>query len=234
MDGVGDAYIGLDINNGMSPIYYYFAARWPDDYTKWFYDVILTYDWTDAPSSSHSAEFAGVLTAGKTLSWESLFNINSTTVQSYGLPSLDGISSQPEIYLTDDGTFEVDNVFIVNGNKLAVNSSVPKTPKDKVILDIQYSRRHSQFPDSIVDALYSKAPGAKFTPDSTFGFWTVPCDTKVSFSFTIDNKEYKIDSDVLLAPSPSGKDCIGTIQTKGQAVSAVPEFDAILGFQASE
>ncbi len=61
---VGDAYIGLDINNGMSPIYYYFDSRWPEDYSKWFYDVVVAYDWNDAAANSTEFEAVGILLAG--------------------------------------------------------------------------------------------------------------------------------------------------------------------------
>lgn len=231
---IGNAYIGLDINNGMSPIYYYFDSRWPEDYSKWYYDVVITYDWEDATANSTGVDFAGVLIAGKTLSWEDFLGISASDVQKYGLPDTSAIDSQPPIYLNTEGTFNVDNTFTVNGNSLSLNSSVPKTPSGKVVADIYFSKRWSMFPDDAVKALYGGFPGAKFTPDSTFGFWTIPCDSKVSLSFSIDGKTYDVDPAALIAPNPWGDQCIGSIFTKGQAVAAVPEFDIIFGFQFGE
>ncbi|RPD82309.1 hypothetical protein L226DRAFT_564896 [Lentinus tigrinus ALCF2SS1-7] len=228
---VGNAYIGLDINNGMSPIYYYFDSRWPTDYSKWFYDVVITYDWEDATANTTDVDFAGVIVAGQTLSWEDFLGISSSDVQQYGLPDTKGIDSQPAIYLTNEGTFYIDNTFTVNGNSASFNSSVPKTQSGKVVADIYFSKRWSTFPDDIVKALYGGLSGAKYTPDSTFGFWTIPCDSKVSFSFSIDGKTYDVDPAALIAPNPWGDQCIGSIFTKGQAVAAVPEFDIIFGFQ---
>ncbi|RDX51129.1 hypothetical protein OH76DRAFT_353547 [Lentinus brumalis] len=228
---IGNAYIGLDINNGMSPIYYYFDARWPEDYSKWFYDVVIVYDWDDAKANSTSVDFAGVVVAGQTLSWEDVLGLSSSEVQQYGLPDISGIDSQPDIYLTADGTFYIDNTFTVNNQSTSFTSSVPKTQSGKVVADIYLTKRWSMFPDDIVKALYGGFPGAKFTPDSTFGFWTIPCDSQVSFSFSIDGKTYDVDPAALIAPNPWGDQCIGSIFTKGQAVAAVPEFDIIFGFQ---
>ncbi|KAI0720039.1 hypothetical protein C8T65DRAFT_706047 [Cerioporus squamosus] len=199
---IGNAYVGLDINNGMSPIYYYFDARWPEDYSKWYYDVVITYDWDDATANSTGVDFAGVVVAGQTLSWEDLLGISSSDVQKYGLPDTNGINSQPEIYLTTDGTFYLDNTFTVNNKSTSFTSTVPKTQSGKVVADIYFTKRWSMFPDDIV-----------------------------SFSFSIDGKTYDVDPAALIAPNPWGDQCIGSIFTKGQAVAAVPEFDIILGFQ---
>ena len=229
-EGVSDAYLGIDINNGMSPIYYYFTSKYPENYSQWFYDILLTYDWKD---SVNKVDFAGIMTTGKTLNWQDLFPINRTEADLFGLPHLEDIAKQPELYLTEDGTFYIDNTFAVNDMFVSFQSQVPKTDQKKVVADIQYSRRYSMFPDVVVSALYGKVPGAKYTGESTFGYWTLPCETELKFAFHIDGKEYKIDTDTLLTPNPYGEQCIGTIMTKGQAVAAVPEFDIILGFQTS-
>ncbi|TFK79250.1 hypothetical protein K466DRAFT_668172 [Polyporus arcularius HHB13444] len=226
---VGDAYIGLDINNGMSPIYYYFDSRWPEDYSKWFYDVVVAYDWNDAAANSTEFEAVGILLAGQTLIWEDFFYLSSSDVQY--LPDVSGIDSQPEIYLTTDGTFYLDNTFTVNNKSTSFTSSVPKTQSGQVVADIHLTKRWAMFPDDIVTALYGGLSGAQYTSDSTFGFWTVPCDSQVSFSFSIDGKTYDVDPAALVAPNPWDDQCIGSIFTKGQAVAAVPDFDIIFGFQ---
>ena len=82
VDGVGDAYIGLDINNGMSPIYSYFAAVSPKVYANWYYDIMLTYDWADTNTTT-GADFAGVMTVGKNLDWSSFLGISATLLAAF-------------------------------------------------------------------------------------------------------------------------------------------------------
>lgn len=232
VDGVGKAYIGLDVNNGMSPAYNYFDARWPEDYSKWFYDILISYDWND--SNATEVDFAGVLIAGKTLNWTDFLDISESQASSYGLPSLDQIDNQSPVYLSDEGTISIDNTFTANGQQVSFTSQVFNATAGTLVADVYFSRRWSMFPDNVVQALYGNLSGATFVPESTFGFWQISCDSQVSFSFSINGTKYDVDADALIAPNPFGSGCIGSIFTKGQAVSAAPEFDVIFGFQFSK
>ncbi|KAI0756339.1 hypothetical protein C8Q80DRAFT_1128042 [Daedaleopsis nitida] len=226
--GVSEGYLGLDINNGMSPIYSYFSKKWPSDYSKWYYDIIITYDWNEKASNS---EFAGLLLAGETLSWTNLFGIEQAVADKWGLPNVTAIDNQPPLYLTDDGAIIVDDTFTANGRDTKINSTVPKTQSGKAVVDIQLSSRWSMFPDEVVESLYEGMNDAKYVPQSAFGYWTIPCGARLTFSFKIDGKQYDADQDALIAPNPWGDGCIGTLFTKGQAVSAAPEYDITFGFQ---
>ena len=232
VDGVGSAYMGIDINNPNSPVYSYWSYKWPKDYSKWYYDVMLTYDWMDAKSTD--IDFAGVIVIGKTVSWTDLLGISSGQADKYGLPHLDKISSQPYIWLRDDGTFYIDNCFWVNNKQTIWNSQVPKVPSGKVVTDIYFTDRWSVFPDEIVNAIYGWVPGAKYYGESAYGYWQIPCDAKLSFTYAIDGYKYELDGAALIAPNPWGDKCIGSVFTKGQAVSAVPKYDIIFGFQFRE
>lgn len=232
INGVGSAYIGLDINSPNSPIYSYWAYKWPKDYSKWYYDVVLTYDWSKAKSSN--IDFAGIIVIGKTVSWSDLLGISSSQVDQYGLPQLDKISSQPYIWLRDDATFYIDNCFWVNGKQTTWNSQVPKVESGKVVTDIYFTDRWSTFPDEVVEAIYGWVSGSKYYGESAYGYWQIPCDAKLSFTFAIDGHKYVLEEDALIAPNPWGDKCIGSIFTKGQAVAAIPTYDIIFGFQFRE
>ena len=232
VSGVGTAYIGIDINKPNNPYYSYWSYKWPKDYSKWYYDMMISYDWMDAKSSD--IDFAGVVVVGKTLSWTDLLGISSGQASQYGLPPLDGISNQPYIYLQDNGYFYLDNCFWVGGKQYTWHSEVPKTPSDKTVADVHITERWSTFPDEIVKAIYGGLHGAKYYPQSTYGYYQIPCDAKIEFEFAIDGHKYILIEEALIAPNPWGDQCIGSIFTKGQAVAAVPEFDIIIGIQFRE
>ncbi|KAI0709601.1 hypothetical protein C8T65DRAFT_609190 [Cerioporus squamosus] len=229
VSGVDTAYIGIDINKPNNPYYSYWSYKWPKDYSKWYYDMMISYDWMDAKSTD--IDFAGVIVVGKTLSWTDLLGISSSQASQYGLPPLDGIDKQPYIYLQDNGYFYIDNCFWVGGKQYTWNSEVPKTPSGRTVADIRLTERWSTFPDEIVKAIYAGLQGSKYYPQSTYGYYQVPCDAKITFEFAIDGVKYVLIEEALIAPNPWGDQCIGSIFTKGQAVSAVPEFDIIFGFQ---
>ncbi|TBU48115.1 hypothetical protein BD309DRAFT_885129 [Dichomitus squalens] len=229
-NNVGYAYWGIDINNPMSPIYSYFDAKWPSDYSKWYYDMVIFYDWLN-PSNTVEIDFAGIIVAGQTVDWTTVLDITEQQVQSYGLPKLDGINSQKEIWLNGDGTFYLDNTVWVNGQQVTVTTEVEKTPSGKYVGDIYTRTRWTTYPDAIVKALYGGVSGAKYYPEGAYGYYQIPCDAKVSFSFSIDGYKYDVAEDALVAINPWGDQCIGSIFTPGQAVSAAPEWDVRIGFQ---
>ncbi|KAI1795540.1 hypothetical protein LXA43DRAFT_970466 [Ganoderma leucocontextum] len=226
---IESAYWGLDINNPMSPIYTYFDARWPSDQSKWYYDIVIFYDWL-SDESKVGIDFAGIMVSGQTVDWTKVLDITQQQADSYGLPNLDGINSQKEISLNPDGTFNLDSTVWLNGQQTTVNSTVPNTPSGKYVGDIYTNTRWSTYPDEVVNGLYNIS-GSKYFPDSTFGYYQIPCDAKVSFEFSIDGVKYQVAEDALIAKNPWGDQCIGSIFTKGQAVAAVPEWDAKIGFQ---
>ena len=228
-NGIESAYWGIDVNNPMSPIFSYFDAKWPSDYSKWFYDIVIFYDWL-SDESKVGIDFAGIIVAGQTVDWTKVLDITQEQADSYGLPKLDGINSQKEIWLNADGTFYLDNTVVLNGQQTIINSTVPKTPSDKYVGDIYTDTRWSTYPDEVVNGLYNIS-GAKYFPDSTFGYYQIPCDSKVTFQFSINGTKYDVAQDALIAKNPWGDQCIGSIFTKGQAVAAVPEFDVKIGFQ---
>ncbi|RDX54909.1 hypothetical protein OH76DRAFT_848874 [Lentinus brumalis] len=230
VSGVDTAYIGIDISKPSNPYYTYMSYKWPKDYSKWYYDMMISYDWMDVVKST-DIDFAGVIVVGKTLSWTDLLDISSSQATQYGLPPLDGISNQPYIYLQDDGYFYLDNCFWVGGKQYTWNSEVPKTPSGKTVADIRITERWSIFPDEIVKAIYAGLQGAKYYPQSTYGYYQIPCDSKIEFEFAIDGHKYVLVEEALIAPNPWGDQCIGSIFTKGQAVAAVPEYDIYFGFQ---
>lgn len=224
-----DGYLGMDLYNPHSPMYSYMSYKWPSDYSKWYYDVLLTYDWKDAKSTD--IDFAGVIVVGSTISWTDLLGISSQDANSWGLPPLDKISSQPYIWLRDDGTFYVDNCFWVNGKQTNWNSQVYQAQSGKAVANVYWNERWSMFPDDVVKAMYGWMSGAKYYGESAYGYWQVPCDAKISFTFAIDGYKYVLTEEVLIAPNPWGDQCIGSVFTKGQAVSASPKYDIYFGFQ---
>ena len=228
-NGIESAYWGIDINNPMSPVFTYFDARWPNDTSKWYYDMVIFYDWLNTESKV-GIDFAGIIIAGQTVDWTKVLDITQQQADSYGLPKVDGINSQKQIWLNDDGTFNLDSTVWLNGQQTVINSTVPKTPSSKYVGDIYTNTRWSTYPDEVVNGLYNVS-GAKYFPDSTFGYYQLPCDSKVTFEFSIDGNKYSVAEDALIAKNPWGDQCIGSIFTKGQAVAAAPEWDAKIGFQ---
>ncbi|KAI0368288.1 hypothetical protein BV20DRAFT_969332 [Pilatotrama ljubarskyi] len=229
--GVGAARIGIDITDSKSVMNQYLASKYSKQPDNWYYDLFVFYDWMNATSQSFEIDFAGIITTGSTLDWTSVFDISASQVSQYGLPDLGSIKDQPYIYMRSDGTFYVDNCFWVNGQQVVVSSQVPKTSSGSVVVDVMLTQRFSMFPDAVVKALYGSLPGAKYYPQSTYGYYQFSCDAKFSFYFTIGGVKYTVTQEALMAPNPWGDQCIGSIFTKGQAVSAVPQYDIIFGFQ---
>ncbi|KAI0358646.1 hypothetical protein OH77DRAFT_1518638 [Trametes cingulata] len=229
--GVGAARIGIDITDSKSVMNQYLAGKYSKDLDNWYYDLFVFYDWMNATSQSVEIDFAGIITTGSTLDWTSVFDISANQVSQYGLPDLSSIKDQAYLYLRNDGTFYVDNCFWVNGQQVTVSSQVPKTSSSSVVVDIWLTQRWSMFPDAVVKALYGGLPGAKYYAQSTYGYYQFSCDAKFTFWFTIGGVKYAVNQEALMAPNPWGDQCIGSIFTKGQAVSAVPQYDIIFGFQ---
>ncbi|KAI0759843.1 hypothetical protein BD413DRAFT_607417 [Trametes elegans] len=229
--GIGSARIGIDVTNSKSVMNQYLAGKWSNILDNWYYDLFLFYDWDNATVGSAEIEFAGILTTGSTLDWTSVFDISASDASSYGLPDLNSIKDQPNIYVHSDGTFDIDASFSANGEQVTVSSQVPQTASGSVVVDIDLTKRWSKFPDDVVKGLYGSLPGAKYYPQSTYGYYQFSCDARVSFTFTIGGVKYAVNEDALVAPNPWGDQCIGSVFTKGQAVVAVPQWDAIFGFQ---
>ena len=232
-DGIKWAYMGIDMNDPINTMYSYMSAKWPQDYSKWYYDILSFYDWSSAYESSSPVDFAGVMVAGSALTWEDL-GLPADYVSQYGLPDLMGINNQPYVWARPDGTFYIDHYFWINSKQVFVNSSVPKVDYNKVVVQIDISDRWSMFPDEVVNGLYGGVYGAKYVKQSTFGYYQIPCDTELSFSISIDGHKYAVFTESLVAKNPWGDQCIGSIFTKGEAVAAVPKFDIKFGFQFRE
>ena len=232
-DNIKWGYMGINMNEPMNPMYSYLSAKWPNDYSKWYYDMLTFYDWSSAYESSAPIDFAGIMVAGKTLTWEDL-GMPSDYVSQYGLPNLAGINNQPYVWARSDGTFYLDNCFWVGGKQYYANSSVPKIDSGKVVVEVDIANRWSMFPDEIVDWLYKGLNGAKYVKESTFGYYVIPCDSEVSFSIVIDDTKYAVFTESLVAKNPWGDQCIGSVFTKGEAVAAVPTYDITFGFQLRE
>lgn len=232
-DNIKWGYMGINMNEPMNPMYSYLDAKWPNDYSKWYYDMLTFYDWSTAYESSSPVDFAGIMVAGQTLTWEDL-GLSSANVTEYGLPDLMGINNQPYVWSRNDGTFYIDDYFWISGKQQYVNSSVPKVDAGKVVVELDTATRWSMFPDSIVDGLYKGISGSKYIKQSTFGYYQIPCDTEISFSISIGGTKYPVFTESLVAKNPWGDQCIGSVFTKGEAVAAVPNFDIIFGFQFRE
>ena len=229
-DDIKWGYIGINMNEPMNPIYSYFDAKWPNDYSKWYIDTLLFYDWSTAYNGTAPIDFAGLMIPGQMVSWEDL-GMTSDYVEEYGLPDLTQVANQPYVYTRSDGTISIDSTFWISGQQVSANSTVSKEDENKLVVQIEVQERFSMFPDNIVDALYKGVSGSKYVKESTFGYYTLPCDTEISLSIVIDGTKYAVFTEALVAKNPWGDQCIGSVFTKGEAVSAVPQFDIILGFQ---
>ncbi|KAI0823435.1 hypothetical protein BC628DRAFT_1340220 [Trametes gibbosa] len=228
---IGAARVGIDITDSKSVINQYLAAT-SKGKDSWFYDLLLFYDWQDSSYSATEIDFAGIVTTGSPLDWTSVFGISSSDVSKYGLPDLSSVKQQPYIYLRNDGTMYVDNTIWANGNQVSASSHVPKTPSGMVVAEVDLTMRFSTFPDAVVKALYGSLPGAKYYGHSKYGYWQVPCDSQVSFWFTIGGTKYNVNAEALLAPNPWswGSQCVGTLFTSGHATPST-NWDIVLGFQ---
>ncbi|KAH9892708.1 hypothetical protein C8Q73DRAFT_699132 [Cubamyces lactineus] len=229
--GVGAARIGIDITDSKSVMNQYIASKWSNILDNWYYDLFVFYDWMNATSQSVEIDFAGIITTGSTLDWTSVFDISASQVSQYGLPDLSSIKNQPYIYYRPDGTFYIDNCLWANGKQVTISSNVPKTSSDSVVVDISLTERFSLFPHDVVKAIYGSLSGNMYYAHSTYGYYQIPCNSQVSFWFTIDGVKYTVNQDALMAPNPWGDQCIGTIFSSGQSPSYSSQWDIVFGFQ---
>ncbi|KAL7281511.1 hypothetical protein ACG7TL_004826 [Trametes sanguinea] len=225
--GVGAARIGVDITNSKSVMNQYLAKKWSNILDNWYYDLFLFYDWMNATAQKTEIDFAGIITTGSAFDWTAVLDISASDVKSWGLPDMSAIKNQPYIYLRNDGTFYIDDCLWVNGKQYTEKSKVSGTSSGSVVVDIHLTERWSYFPDDIVKALYGSVSGSKYYSQSNYGYYQIPCDTKITFWFTIGGVKYTVIEEALVAPNPWGDQCIGSIFTYGQSSS----WDITFGFQ---
>ncbi|KAH9929586.1 uncharacterized protein BXZ73DRAFT_90427 [Epithele typhae] len=231
-DTIKSAYLGVDMTQPMNPIYSYLATKWPQDYSKWYYDTLTFYDWTEASPSDSAVSLAGVMVPGETLSWESL-SVNSSIVTQYGLPDLNGINSEPYVYTRGDGTIYTDRYIYVSDQQYFTNTSVYQADSSKVVVAIDTSSRWSVMPSEWADAIYGSISGAKVVAGDSYHYYAIPCEAEIKLEISIDGAKYQVFSEVLVAKNPDGSgECMGSIvMPGGGAVDARPEYDVIFGFQ---
>ncbi|KAI8993967.1 hypothetical protein BD414DRAFT_513600 [Trametes punicea] len=227
--GVGDARIGIDISNSNSPISKYLASQWPSPSYNWYYDILLIFELAAGTDQTTEIEIAGVFSAGTTLDWTSLLGISSSQVSQYGLPDLSGINQQPSIWLQPSGTFYIGNCIWANNQPHTIASQVPQTASGIIVAVIDVSTSWSYAPYEIVAGLYSGIPGAQYNSQATYGYYQIPCDAVLAFLIIIDGQNYSFTEASLITSNPWGDQCIGTIFTLGQAVSAAPSWDISIG-----
>ncbi|CDO69157.1 hypothetical protein BN946_scf185042.g59 [Trametes cinnabarina] len=222
--GVGSARVGIDITNPHSVINKYLAKKWSN---KPYYDIFIFYDWMNSTAQQTEIDFAGIILFGSTFDWSTVLDISPSDVSRWGLPDMSAIDKQSYIYLRPDGTFYVDDCLWVNGMQYIEKSRVSGTSPGNLIFDINLAERWSYFPEDIVNALFGSVSGSRYYSQSNYGYYQIPCDTKISFSFTIGNVKYTVIEEALIAPNPWGDQCIGSIFAYGQSSS----WDISIGFQ---
>ncbi|KAI9067321.1 hypothetical protein FKP32DRAFT_1620586 [Trametes sanguinea] len=225
--GVGSARIGIDITNSKSVMNQYLAKKWSNILDNWYYDLFIFYDWMNTTAPKTEIDFAGIMTTGTVFDWNAVLDIAPSDIKSWGLPDMSTIKNQPYIYLRNDGTFYIDDCLWVNGKQYTEKSRVSGASSGSVVVDIHLTERWSYFPDDIVKALYGSVSGSKYYSQSNYGYYQIPCDTKITFWFTIGGVKYTVIEEALIAPNPWGDQCIGSIFTYGKSSS----WDITFGFQ---
>lgn len=113
------------------------------------------------------------------------------------IPGLENITDTPRSYLqghrVDSGAWAIQlDGLIVNGNHIALNSSVPNTPSGSSLAAIDTGTTYPVLPQYMVDAIYSNIPGSSLDLSQDPPLWNVPCDGHADVRFVFKYASFSL------------------------------------------
>ncbi|KZT51784.1 acid protease [Calocera cornea HHB12733] len=158
------------------------------------------------------------------------------------VPGYEAITSQPQLpviilksLLSKDQhwTTYIDGIIGPDNTTISYSSSVPNTPKGKLVTIIDSGFTLPQIPRAMSDDIYGRVQGASF--DTKNQWWTVPCGQYLNVSVVFGGVTLPVhpldtvSSDFGLKDINGNTVCLGTFQPITSAFSVTNEFDMIMG-----
>ncbi|KAJ6534330.1 aspartic peptidase domain-containing protein [Mycena capillaripes] len=149
-------------------------------------------------------------------------------------PSYAAAANAPSVPLFpgDNGVWSVllDGISVDGVNVPLPLSNVFKAPAGKNVVVLDTGTPTAQLPQQLVDAIYTKIPGAKTVEDESGELiWTVPCNTTTSVSIQIGGQSFPIHpldiSDVVIDTLHNTPVCI----TPWSGAEGGVDFDILFG-----
>lgn len=142
------------------------------------------------------------------------------------VPGFESVTSMPKITietvhkLTDEDQHwqiytDVHGVIGPDGEPIDVDSIVPKSPDNQLVVVLDSGYTLPQVPRAMSDAIYGRVQGAEY--NENLGVWTVPCTQLLNISFKFGGQNYPIhpldtvSSDFNVVDSTGNPVCVGTV-----------------------
>lgn len=142
------------------------------------------------------------------------------------VPGFESITSMPKLTvetvhkLTDEDQHwqaytDAHGVIGPDGQPIDVDSIVPKSPDNQLVVVFDSGYTLPQVPRDMSDAIYGRVQGAEYNED--LGVWTLPCNQLLNVTFKFGGQDYPIhpldlvSSDFNVVDSTGTPVCVGTV-----------------------